>query len=239
MANGYSTSMVQPLVNQMTTTPQGVVNVIQVDETTPNLQMIQSFPVVSRNGNVHVHQDPVTGQMYEMTDEFHSMIPQIVAGNSNIMGGVIAGGGLTGGSMPTTGNKIIVGGNTSAILLKPAPLQPTVSINGLEYKQIPNQATITDVEKKETKTYQIFSIFPENAGSGTTYIDSVIYRQNNIPYADTETVITRMRESPESSQRQATNKVKFAYPSVPKVESSQTTRVSSISTSVKYVYPTV
>lgn len=147
--------------------------------------------------------------------------------------------GVTGGVMPNFGGPIIVGGNISTSLLPPAPSQPTVSINGLQYKQRAKTGTFLNPQTNRTETYEIYSAFPENAGQGTTYIDSVIYQQNNIPYADTETVITRMRESPESSQRQSTNKVKFAYPSVPKVESSQNTRVSSISTSVKYVYPTV
>ena len=92
MANGYSTNMSGMGITQTAIIPQGVMNVIRVNENTPNLQIIQSFPVVSRNGNVHIHQDPVTGQMYEMTDEFHSMIPQIIAGTSNVM---------TGGVMPT------------------------------------------------------------------------------------------------------------------------------------------
>lgn len=92
MANGYSTGMMGAVITTPTVIPQNVTNAIRVNETTPNLQMIQSFPVVSRNGNIHIHQDPVSGQMYEMTDEFHSMIPQILAGTSNVM---------TGGVMPT------------------------------------------------------------------------------------------------------------------------------------------
>ena len=93
MANGYSTSMSGMGITETAIVPQGVMNVIRVNETTPNLQLIQSFPVVSRNGNIHIHQDPFTGQMYEMTDEFHSMIPQIIGGNSSVM---------TGGVMPIT-----------------------------------------------------------------------------------------------------------------------------------------
>lgn len=97
MANGYSTSMSGMGITETAIIPQGVMNVIRVNETTPNLQLIQSFPVISRNGNIHIHQDPVTGQMYEMTDEFHSMIPQIIAGNSSVM---------TGGVIPTTTTNI-------------------------------------------------------------------------------------------------------------------------------------
>jgi len=51
---------------------------IIVDETTPNLEKIQSFPVVQKNNNNHFHQDPITGQLYRMTDEFHQRIPEIL-----------------------------------------------------------------------------------------------------------------------------------------------------------------
>jgi len=52
---------------------------IIVDENTPNLAEIQSFPVVVSGGGIHMHQDPVSGQRYRMSDDFHSRIPQILA----------------------------------------------------------------------------------------------------------------------------------------------------------------
>jgi len=53
---------------------------INVDENIQNLQQIQSFPVAGTGPNgIHFHQDPVTGQMYRMTQEFHQRIPQILA----------------------------------------------------------------------------------------------------------------------------------------------------------------
>ena len=52
---------------------------IAVNESTPNLDRIQNFPVVSRNGVFHIHQDPATGQRYSMTDEFHARIPEILS----------------------------------------------------------------------------------------------------------------------------------------------------------------
>ena len=55
---------------------------IAVNESTPNLDRIQNFPVVSRNGVFHIHQDPATGQRYSMTDEFHEKIPQIILSNT-------------------------------------------------------------------------------------------------------------------------------------------------------------
>lgn len=83
MANGYSMSIMGVDLNNPIVMPQGVMDVIRVNENTPNLQLIQSFPVISRNGNVHIHRDPTNGQMYEMTDEFHSMIPQMVSNRNN------------------------------------------------------------------------------------------------------------------------------------------------------------
>jgi len=56
---------------------------IAVNESTPNLDRIQNFPVVSRNGVFHIHQDPATGQRYSMTDEFHSRIPEILSRRPN------------------------------------------------------------------------------------------------------------------------------------------------------------
>ena len=52
---------------------------IQVTETTPNLEEIQGFPVAGRGlDGTHFHQDPITGQMYVMSDELHQRIPQIL-----------------------------------------------------------------------------------------------------------------------------------------------------------------
>ena len=105
MANGYSTNTMQPARNQMAGIPQRSLSMILVDETTPNLEEIQSFPVIYRNGNVHIHQDPSTSQMYQMTDEFHSRIPQILAGSTSAMTGGVMPPPMTGGVMtpPMTG----------------------------------------------------------------------------------------------------------------------------------------
>lgn len=83
MANGYSMNIMGVDLNNPIVMPQGVMDIIRVNENTPNLQLIQSFPVISRNGNVHIHRDPTNGQLYEMTDEFHSMIPQILNNQTN------------------------------------------------------------------------------------------------------------------------------------------------------------
>lgn len=58
---------------------------IQVTEITPNLEEIQNFPVAGRGlDGTHFHQDPVSGQMYVMTAEFHNRIPQILANRINM-----------------------------------------------------------------------------------------------------------------------------------------------------------
>jgi hypothetical protein len=176
MANGYSIGMVgmnlEPIM-----IPHGVINVIRVNETTPNLEMIQSFPVVSRNGNVHIHQDPVTSQMYEMTDEFHAMIPQILARNSNVTGNMMVGGGLTGGQMPS--GVLIVGQNLSVSQLKDALPQPTVQINGVEFKQNPKKTSFKS-EDGTNNIIETFNVFPESTSRGTTDINSLLYSQQSV-----------------------------------------------------------
>ena len=104
---GMTTPIISPVIPNPTTATNTVSSMgvqglpmssalpIIVNESTPNLAEIQSFPVVVRNGGIHIHQDPVTGQRYRMTDEFHSRIPQILAGNSSVIG-------MTGGVMPVS-----------------------------------------------------------------------------------------------------------------------------------------
>lgn len=52
---------------------------IIVNENTPNLAEIQSFPVIVRGNGIHMHQDPVSGQRYRMDDTFHARIPEILS----------------------------------------------------------------------------------------------------------------------------------------------------------------
>ena len=97
---------------------------IQVDENTPNLEEIQSFPVAGRAlDGTHFHQDPVTGQMYRMTDELHARIPQILANRrSQTRNGM--------GTTVSTTNISNLGTQSSGLYLKPAPEQPLLTING-------------------------------------------------------------------------------------------------------------
>lgn len=57
---------------------------IDVDENTPNLQEIQSYPVVMRDGEIHFHQDPISGALYKMTDNFHTKISEIIENKKKI-----------------------------------------------------------------------------------------------------------------------------------------------------------
>lgn len=148
--------------------------------------------------------------------------------------------GVTGGVMPNFGGTITVGGNISTSLLPPAPNQPTVSVNGLEYKQRAKTGTFVNPQTNQTETYEVYSVFPENTGQGTTYIDDVIYKQNNIPFSDTETALTRISQSNvDGAQRQSRNQVRFTYPSISRTGDSGNIRTISSGISVRYVYPTV
>lgn len=77
---GITQNLTQISTTRDMTLPMSSAMPINVTENTPNLEQIQSFPVTMRNPNgIHFHQDPVTGQMYRMTSEFHSRIPDILS----------------------------------------------------------------------------------------------------------------------------------------------------------------
>lgn len=66
--------------NANMTLPLSMNRPIEVTELTLNLEEIQNFPVAGRAlDGTHFHQDPVTGQMYKMSEELHQRIPQILA----------------------------------------------------------------------------------------------------------------------------------------------------------------
>ena len=76
--------------------PLSTARPIEVTETTPNLEQIQNFPVAGRAADgTHFHQDPVSGQMYRMSAEFHDRIPEILRNRQNILSG-----GLTDQTVP-------------------------------------------------------------------------------------------------------------------------------------------
>lgn len=117
---------------------------IQVTETTPNLEGIQNFPVAGRGlDGTHFHQDPVTGQMYQMSAALHDRIPQILADRKTMSSGLatvgVIGGGMNVGTTPivsTTGPISV-----SFIDLKPAPDQPTLSINNISVGNNPTRGS--------------------------------------------------------------------------------------------------
>jgi hypothetical protein len=137
-----SSVMTNPMTTTNTVSSMGVQGLpmssalpIIVNESTPNLAEIQSFPVVVRNGGIHIHQDPVTGQRYRMTDEFHSRIPQILAGNSSTIG--MTGGVMSVASVETATitNNRIGSVNTS----------PSVGVQGISRSVIRDVNSISKV----------------------------------------------------------------------------------------------
>ncbi len=72
---GRSSNSVDTDVNQ--TLPLSDAPVISLTENSPNLNQIQAYPVVFRDGEVHIHQDPISGQRYSMTDILHMQIIQM------------------------------------------------------------------------------------------------------------------------------------------------------------------
>lgn len=84
---GITQNLTQISTTRDMTLPMSSAMPINVTENTPNLEQIQSFPVTMRNPNgIHFHQDPVTGQMYRMTSEFHSRISDIVSNKKSTDG---------------------------------------------------------------------------------------------------------------------------------------------------------
>lgn len=235
MANGYSTNMSGMGITQTAIIPQGVMNVIRVNENTPNLQIIQSFPVVSRNGNVHIHQDPVTGQMYEMTDEFHSMIPQIVAGNSSVM---------TGGVMPNFGGNMTDSmtsiNNTSTNKFEDISQFP------LEMSSSPNYifAKILSLDF-ENKSYKNLNDYLSVNTQNTTALNgSQIIGSNVINYTTdvdiNQNVNMGVRENFGTPIALRTPEVRFIYPSVAQSQnatSNNSNVTSRFRSDVKFVYP--
>lgn len=138
--------MTAPMTTPMTTQNMGSINTggftrnmslplasnlpINVDENTPNLEEIQGFPVAGRSlDGAHFHQDPVTGQIYRMTDELHDRIPQILA---NRMGGTSRTRGMGTAPMGTGGQNVSPVSVTpdKVTFLPTAPEKPIILVNG-------------------------------------------------------------------------------------------------------------
>jgi hypothetical protein len=217
---------------------------IIVNESTPNLAEIQSFPVVVRNGGIHIHQDPVTGQRYRMTDEFHSRIPQILAGNSSTIG-------MTGGVMPSTitdnrigttngslnSDVLIVGSNLSASQLEEAPQEPTVEINGVEFKQSPKKTVFRNTETGQSYNIEYVYMFPESISpQSTTFIDSVLYSDRSgttFSYQSNQ----RLTDSINRLSTLTSKPTRYAYPSPTFVRGVERQNVISVNFVNRYTYP--
>jgi hypothetical protein len=264
MATTYG--MTTPIMSSVISNPMTTINTVSsmgvqglpmssalpiiVNESTPNLAEIQSFPVVVRNGGIHIHQDPVTGQRYRMTDEFHSRIPQILAGNSSTIG-------MTGGVMPVasvetstiTNNRIgstnnslnsgvlIVGSNLSASQLEEAPQEPTVEINGVEFKQSPKKTSFKD-ETGKTYNVEIYNVFPESTLRGTTSIDSVLYSGRNVTTFSNQ-LNERLADSINRISTLTSKPTRYAYPSPTFVRGVERQNTVSVNFVNRYTYPSV
>jgi hypothetical protein len=107
---------------------------IQVNETTPNLEEIQNFPVAGRGlDGTHFHQDPVSGQMYVMTEEFHQRIPQILADRQLMSSDIFTDNGygstltvIDTSSQPTITNQLGLSNDNKIFNVSVIPLNDTV-----------------------------------------------------------------------------------------------------------------
>ena len=230
MANGYSTNTMQPARNQMAGIPQRSLSMILVDETTPNLEEIQSFPVIYRNGNVHIHQDPSTSQMYQMTDEFHSRIPQILAGSTSAMTGGVMPPPMTGGVMPPpmTGGVMMPANVSTEYSLQDQFEKPIIFTNSNSLvSQLGNYIiTLSRKEKESIKIQreisienEYISLYPELKEFGlNTNFNS---------------------QSTQYSVQSIVNKIKYAYPNPTSTRADSSNIQTSISYTNRYTYPII
>jgi hypothetical protein len=216
---------------------------IIVNESTPNLAEIQSFPVVVRNGGIHIHQDPVSGQRYRMTDEFHSRIPQILAGNSSTIG-------MTGGVMPISADdvKIISDNieNFSTILVTEST--PNLS-EILSYSVYDTVDGYTIYRKQNTNEFYVVS---DNLKEKSSIILQIGSGRKSI-LALSEYLLTENLESGVVTTLQDTTQIRtgfnviinqysvnrFAYPTLTRIQ--QSTTVQNIRRPVvnRFTYPRV
>ena len=222
MANGYSTNTMQPARNQMAGIPQRSLSMILVDETTPNLEEIQSFPVIYRNGNVHIHQDPSTSQMYQMTDEFHSRIPQILAGSTSAMTGGVMPPPMTGGVMPPpmTG-RVMTPTMTGGVMRNPSVRNlvdrvfDLTSNPNLYFKNMSAEIDFSSVGTSFIPTSQILMASDMNMASNVDILDS------NQQYDILQNISLE-------EQRQNTNRINDILPKIPTTGNNN-----------RYVYPSI
>jgi len=107
---------------------------IRVTEDTPNLEEIQSFPVLKSNETMHLHQDPITGQRYGMANELHARIPEILARRR----GTQTGGGMNMGTTTMTTQTSVPTSAGGAIISVPVVTIPTVVTTTMPINTIQN-----------------------------------------------------------------------------------------------------
>ena len=193
---------------------------ITVNESTPNLAEIQSFPVIVSGGGIHIHQDPVTGQLYRMTDEFHSRIPQILAGNSSVIG-------MTGGVMPVSMPYVTTEYSLQSQFEDPIIFTDSNSL----VSQLRNH--IIPLSKKEEESIEIQKI----NSIQNEYIS--LYPDYNKSLKEFEFKTYFDSKSTQYSSKSILNKNRYSYPNL----SFTRTYLSNIQTSISYInrysYPTV
>jgi hypothetical protein len=163
--------------------------------------------------------------------------------------------GMTGGVMPVasvetatiTNNRIgttngslnsgvlIVGSNLSVSQLGEAPQEPTVEINGVEFKQSPKKTSF----KNETgKIYNVetYNVFPESTSRGTTSINSVLYSGKNVTTFSNQ-LDQRLADSINRISTLTSKPTRYAYPSPKFVRGVERQNVISVNFVNRYTYP--
>jgi hypothetical protein len=141
--------------------------------------------------------------------------------------------GTTNGSLDS--GVLIVGSNLSASQLGEAPPEPTVEINGVEFKQSPKKTSFKD-ETGKTYNVEIYNVFPESTLRGTTSINSVLYNGRNV-----NTFSNQSNQTPSDSINRistlTSKPTRYAYPSPTFVRSVQRQNVISVNFVNRYTYP--
>lgn len=190
---------------------------IQVTEITPNLEEIQNFPVAGRGlDGTHFHQDPVSGQMYVMTAEFHSRIPEILANKKSMsVGNGMFGevmGGVTNSSLQSMDNIAVVQDElkkylsrlgvgdltqnnslTSGAIIK----EDVLNLTGVNVKEVMDSelGIVKNQSKTSRRTYSANNAFNQNGFMGMSDVGRYQMTPNtmgNQQLSQTNLMMTRM-----------------------------------------------
>ena len=143
--------------------------------------------------------------------------------------------GTTNGSLDS--GVLIVGSNLSASQLGEAPQEPTVEINGVEFKQSPKKTVFRNTETGQSYNIEYVYMFPESISpQSTTFIDSVLYSdrsgttfsyQSNQRFTDSINRVSTLTSKP----------TRYAYPSPTFVRGVERQNVISVNFVNRYAYP--